>query len=41
MVTGNTNGWKTFDSGVVQSYGDNYIDGNASNQGAPSSITRK
>jgi hypothetical protein len=27
--------------GVVDSYGDNYIDGNAANQAAPPSIVRK
>jgi Right handed beta helix region len=37
VVTGNTNGWE----GLVQSYGDNYIDGNGANQGAPSAVTRK
>jgi hypothetical protein len=41
MVTANTNGWFTSDSGVVQSYGDNYIDGNTSNESAPPSIARK
>jgi len=41
MVTGNANGWRTFDGGVVQSYGDNYIDGNAANQGPPPGIARK
>jgi len=40
-VTGNTNGWQAFSSGVVDSYGDNYIDGNTSNQTAPPSIVRK
>jgi Right handed beta helix region len=40
-VTGNTNGWGTSTSGVVDSYGDNYIDGNAANQSAPPSIARK
>ena len=28
MVTGNANGWQVFTSGVVQSYGNNSIDGN-------------
>jgi len=40
-VTGNTNGWQVFISGIVDSYGDNYIDGNTSNQAAPPSIARK
>ena len=40
-VTGNTNGWEAINSGVVDSYGDNYIDGNISNQTAPPSIVRK
>jgi Right handed beta helix region len=39
-LTGNTNGWQVF-SGVVDSYGDNYIDGNTNNQTAPPSIVRK
>jgi hypothetical protein len=39
-VTGNTNGW-TATGGVVQSYGDNYIDGNTTDQVAPPSIVRK
>ena len=40
-VTGNTNGWTATTSGVVDSYGDNYIDGNVANETAPPSITRK
>jgi hypothetical protein len=41
MVTGNTNGWQAVSGGVVESYGDNYIDGNTSNEGPPPSATRK
>ena len=41
MVTGNINGWKATAGGVVQSYGDNYIDGNGSNETAPPSTGRK
>jgi hypothetical protein len=41
MVTGNSSGWVTNHSGVVQSYGDNYIDGNIGNQTAPPSTVRK
>jgi hypothetical protein len=41
-VTGNTNGWQTLSTpGVVDSYGDNYIDGNTFNEAAPPSIPRK
>jgi hypothetical protein len=36
MITGNASGW-TASVGAVDSYGDNYIDGNASNQTAPPS----
>jgi hypothetical protein len=31
MVAGNTHGWSVTNNGVLQSYGDNYIDGNGSN----------
>jgi len=41
MVTGNANGWQIFISGAVQSYGDNYIDGNVANQAAPPVLVRK
>lgn len=41
VVTANANGWFTSDSAVVQSYGDNSIDGNTSNELAPPSIARK
>jgi hypothetical protein len=41
MVTGNANGWEAMTGGAVQSYGDNYIDGNVLNQTAPPSIGTK
>jgi hypothetical protein len=41
MVTGNTSGWVVSQSGVVQSYGDNYIDGNGSNTGSLTSIVKQ
>jgi hypothetical protein len=43
-LSGNVNGWVVTGaggSGVVDSYGDNYIDGNAMNQTAPPSTSRK
>jgi hypothetical protein len=40
-VTGNANGWGTLTGGTLQSYGDNKIDGNVSNQSAPPSISNK
>jgi len=40
-VTGNGAGWSAVSSGVVDSYGDNYIDGNTSQQTAPPGIPRK
>ena len=41
-VTGNNLGWDaSTGGGVVQSYGNNYIDGNHSNEGAPPSIALK
>ena len=40
-VTGNANGWFVSNSGVVDSYGDNYIDGNGNLQTAPPGILRK
>jgi hypothetical protein len=39
-VTGNTIGW-TASGGSVLSYGDNYIDGNAGNEGPPPSVALK
>jgi hypothetical protein len=41
MVTGNANGWVVSGSGSVLSYGNNSIDGNASNQTAPPSVALK
>jgi hypothetical protein len=43
-LSGNTNGWAVTGAGglgVVESYGDNYIDGNAANEAAPPSVGRK
>jgi hypothetical protein len=40
-VTGNANGWIAQSIGVVDSYGDNYINGNTANESAPPSILRK
>jgi hypothetical protein len=40
-VTGNAHGWQAVSSGVMASYGDNYIDGNAGNTGSLSSISRQ
>jgi hypothetical protein len=41
MLTGNANGWEAFSGGVVQSYADNYIDGNGGNETAPPSTAKK
>ena len=41
MVTGNTNGWEAVSSAVVQSYGNNSIDGNVANEAAPPSVGLK
>jgi hypothetical protein len=41
VVTGNTAGWQAPNSGVVQSYGDNYIDGNVGNEATPPPIGKK
>ena len=41
MVTGNGSGWFTINSGVLQSYTDNYIDGNDSDETAPPTTARK
>jgi hypothetical protein len=41
MVTGNSHGWLAQTSGVVSSYGDNYIDNNGSNTGALGSAARQ
>ena len=40
-VTGNANGWLVQSGGVVASYGDNYIDGNGSNTGSLTSISKQ
>jgi len=40
-VTGNTFGWATETSAVIASYGDNYIDGNGSNTGSLTSISKQ
>lgn len=41
MVTGNTSGWLAESSGTLQSYGDNYVDGNTGSQGAMPLASRK
>jgi hypothetical protein len=41
MVTGNGAGWIAQSSGVVGSYGDNYIDGNGANTGSPTGISKQ
>jgi hypothetical protein len=41
MVTENAIGWSAANGGVLQSYGDNYIDGNAIGNTSPPSITQK
>ncbi|MEA2907443.1 MAG: hypothetical protein QOI12_4830 [Alphaproteobacteria bacterium] len=40
-ISDNGNGWKVENGGTIQSYGDNYIDGNAALDTAPPSIPRK
>ena len=40
-VTGNIRGWRVISSGVLNSYGDNYIDGNGANLGILTSISRQ
>jgi hypothetical protein len=40
-VTGNQIGWAVQSSGVVDSYGDNYIDGNGSNIGSLTPVARQ
>jgi hypothetical protein len=40
-VTGNTFGWEAVTTGIVQSYGDNKIDGNVEDQGPPPTILNK
>ena len=41
MLTGNTNGWVAFNGAVVQSYGNNSIDGNVNDQTAPTAVGLK
>jgi len=41
MVTENAIGWSAVNGGVLQSYGDNYIDGNAIGNTPPPNINRK
>ena len=40
-VTGNANSWTANVSGIVRSYGDNNIDGNADGDPAPTAIPKK
>jgi Right handed beta helix region len=40
-VTGNVNGWEADTTGVVQSYGNNYINGNTNQETAPPSVVMK
>jgi len=40
-VTGNQVGWTTEFGGVLASYGDNYIDGNVSNSGSLTPISKQ
>jgi hypothetical protein len=40
-VTGNAAGWVVQSGGVLDSYGDNYIDGNGSNIGSLTSISKQ
>jgi Right handed beta helix region len=40
-ITGNASGWQVFQNGTVQSYGDNNIDGNTSNEATPPQIFHK
>jgi len=40
-VTGNVNGWIIGNGGNIASYGDNYIDGNGSNTGSLTSISKQ
>jgi hypothetical protein len=41
MVTGNTHGWQALSNGVIQTYLDNYIDGNGTNSGNLTSISKQ
>ncbi|MEA2903680.1 MAG: hypothetical protein QOI12_1067 [Alphaproteobacteria bacterium] len=40
-ITGNATGWGIFDSGLLRSYGDNYVDGNGAGEGAMTTIPPK
>src|SRR5437762_8728152 len=40
-VAGNTSGWTTTQGGILQSYGDNNVDGNAGDEGAMPVIAKK
>jgi hypothetical protein len=41
MITGNNTGWSATGSAVLNSFGDNFIDGNAFGNGAPPGIVKK
>lgn len=41
MVTGNIAGWQVINSGAVQSFGNNAIEGNTNNETAPPSVAQK
>jgi hypothetical protein len=41
VVTGNATGWQILNGGILQSYQDNYIDGNVGGQAAPPSLVKK
>lgn len=41
MITGNTHGWQALGSGVIQTYLDNYIDGNGTNTGNLTSVAKQ
>jgi len=41
VVAGNEAGWFVFNSGVAASYGDNYIDGNGSNTGSLTLVSKQ
>jgi hypothetical protein len=40
-VAGNDNGWLAENGGTLQSYGDNYVNGNGANEGAVSGVSKK
>jgi len=41
MVTGNAAGWNTDGVGILQTYGDNYIDGNGSSTGSLTGVSKQ